>query len=137
MPSRSAAAVRRSTGVLAAALLCLQGCAASTSPAERAAERFERAVTDEEWATACTLLAPRTVSELEKSAGEPCPAALAAEDLNDPGPVRDARGYGTMAQVRFFQDTFFLAEFDDGWKVMAAGCARVPGEPYDCVLQGG
>jgi hypothetical protein len=136
--SRSAAAaVRRSAGVLAAAFLCLQGCAASTSPAEQTAERFERAVAEGEWAAGCALLAPRTLSELEKSAGKSCPVALEEEDLGDAGPVRDSHGYGTMAQVRLGQDTYFLAEFDDGWKVMAAGCAPDPGKPYDCALQGG
>jgi hypothetical protein len=42
-----------------------------------------------------------------------------------------------MTQVRFAQDTIFLARFQSGWKVMAAGCSPVPGHPYDCRLQGG
>jgi hypothetical protein len=53
------------------------------------------------------------------------------------GAVENTDAFGTMAQVRFAQDTMFLAEFKDGWKVMAAGCAPEPGHPYDCQLQGG
>jgi hypothetical protein len=115
----------------------MQGCAASSVPPEDAAEHFQRALTDADWSTACTLLAPRTRAELEKSAGKPCTAALEDEDLSDAGAVRDSRGFGTMAQVRFDRDTVFLADFASGWKVVAAGCAPVPAKPYDCALQGG
>jgi hypothetical protein len=41
-----------------------------------------------------------------------------------------------MAQVRFRQDTVFMAQFRDGWKVMAADCAPRPDKPYDCQIQG-
>ena len=47
---------------------------------------------------------------------------------------------GHSAQVRYADDTVFLARFDDGWRVTAAGCERVSSDdavPYDCVVDGG
>jgi hypothetical protein len=135
--STYAAAARRSAGVLAAALLCLQGCSASTTTVQSTAERFEEAVSESDWAGACALLAPKTLEELEKSAGKQCGAALAEEELPAAGSVDGVAAYSTSAQVRFDQDTVFLAEFPKGWRVVAAGCAPDPGRPYDCRLQGG
>ena len=46
---------------------------------------------------------------------------------------------GHSAQVRYSGDTVFLARFDDGWRVTAAGCRRVstdPAVPYDCAVDG-
>jgi hypothetical protein len=100
-------------------------------------DRFYRAVGRSDWNGACALLAPETKGELEQSAGKPCPAALADEALPDPGPARRSVEYGTMTQVRYQEDTVFLARFQSGWKVMAAGCSPVLGHPYDCRLQGG
>jgi hypothetical protein len=45
-------------------------------------------------------------------------------------------GAGTMAQVRFREDTVFMSEFRHGWKVMAADCKPRTGRPYDCQIQG-
>ena len=49
-----------------------------------------------------------------------------------PSPVTPPRS-GTA------QETVFLALFDDGWRVTAAGCTRLagPAEPYDCDVEGG
>ena len=47
---------------------------------------------------------------------------------------------GHAAQVRYRQGTVFLALFDDGWLVTAAGCLRTSedrSEPYDCDIEGG
>jgi hypothetical protein len=114
----------------------LSGCSASAAPAQAVGDRFYRAVEASRWRAACEELAPVTRDQLEQSAGEPCGEALAGEELSDPGPVEGAVVYGTMTQVRYRQDTVFLARFPSGWKVMAAGCAPVPGHPYDCRLQG-
>jgi hypothetical protein len=125
-------------GLVASALLvCVGGCSASPAPAEDVAGRFERAISDADWSTACGLLAPRTRATLEKSAGQSCSAALRDEDLPDAGPSRRAQVFGTMAQVRFEQDTVFLGVFPGGWHVVAAGCAPVAGKPYDCRLAAG
>jgi hypothetical protein len=112
-------------------------CQSSADPRPRdVASAFQRAVEAADGAAGCDLLAPGTKSELEQSAGKPCRDALPGESLPAAGAVRDVATFGTMAQVRFAEDTLFLAEFRDGWKVVAAGCSPVRGHPYDCVLQG-
>jgi hypothetical protein len=121
----------------AAALLLATGCGSAQPGASSVATRFVEALDADDAGAACGFLAPATKSELEKSAGKPCPAALTEEDLPSAGPVEKTEAFGTMAQVRFAEDTMFLAEFQGGWKVMAAGCSPEPGHPYDCRLQGG
>ena len=83
------------------------------------------------------LLAPETRSGLEQSAGKPCASAILEEELPAPGPVKRSTSFGTMARVTFAADTMFVTEFRGGWKVTAAGCAPVPGHPYECRLKGG
>lgn len=120
-----------------AALATVCGCTVSPAPGAGVGARFYRAVAVKDWVAACRLLAPETRAELEKAAGTGCRAVLASEELPDPGPVRTSVSYGTMTQVRFERDTVFLARFQSGWRVMAAGCSPKAGRPYDCRLQGG
>ena len=122
--------------VAAVAATAVSGCSASPAPARAVADRFYRSVEASDWSAACTYLAPDTRAELVQSTGKPCPAALASEAPSAPGAVGRSVEYGTMTQVRYQQDTVFLARFQTGWKVMAAGCSPVAGHPYDCQLQG-
>jgi hypothetical protein len=94
-------------------------------------------VSNDPHSQACSLLAPATRAQLEQAAGTPCPAALAEEDLAVADGYEGIARFGTMAQVKFLGDTVFVTKFAQGWKVLAAGCAPVPGAPYDCRLQGG
>lgn len=124
--------------LVAAATLSSCSAAASEEAAASAA-RFERGLSahpDE----ACALLAPPTREELESSTGKPCTEALPEADL----PV--ARGLprvtvaGHSAQAVLDDDTVFLALFDDGWRVIAAGCERRSADteiPYDCSVKAG
>lgn len=100
------------------------------------AERFYAAVSDGDGAAACTLLAPRTKAELEESAGKACAQAILEEDIPDSGDRRSTQVFGTMAEVGRSGDTAFLAEFADGWKVMAVGCTARENLPYDCEVSG-
>lgn len=87
--------------------------------------------------SACALLAPGTRETLEQDAG-PCVTALPRVGLSDPGGVRDVEVYGLDAWVRLEHDTVFLARFDGGWRVTAAGCVpQGPGEPYSCEIERG
>jgi hypothetical protein len=114
------------------------GCGAGAESAPRTVgSAFAAAVSGKRAGRACSLLAPQTRAELEKSAGKPCASAILEEDLPSAGTLEKVESFGAMAQVRFAADVEFLAEFKSGWKVMAAGCAPVPGRPYDCQLQGG
>ena len=132
------------SGVVLAVSLALAlalGLAGCGAPAERqeagaAADRF---AADEaaDPAAACALLAPRTLESVEKN-GTPCPQALPEDDLPAPGSRGVVSVAGHSAQVRFTGDTVFLALFDDGWKVTAAGCSRTsddPATPYDCAIE--
>ena len=135
-PGRLALAVR-SFALALVVTVSVAGCGASPAPAAAVGDTFYRAVDAGDWEAACRLLAPQTKAELVQSADEACAAALEDETLPGPGARVGAVEFGTMTQVHYRQDTVFLARFQSGWKVEAAGCSPVPGHPYDCRLRGG
>jgi hypothetical protein len=120
------------------ALLSLTACSglgnAESGNAREAAQRFMRAVTDDPGA-ACALLAPQTLEELEDSEGA-CDSALPEQDLGSATGDGTVDVYGKDAVVHLGDATVFLARFDDGWRVTAAGCTPVPDRPYDCTVKG-
>ena len=122
-----------------AALLPVAGCAgqgsADDGSAAAAALRFthDLAASPSE---ACGLLAPQTLKELEDSQGA-CPSSLPGLDLPRAAAVRSTEVYAKDAIVRLDKDTVFLARFDQGWRVTAAGCTRHGDLPYDCTVKGG
>jgi hypothetical protein len=125
---------------LAAALL-VSGCAARGSAEDGAvadaATRF-LATAGTTPDAACDLLAPATRETLSAD-GQACADALADAD---PGSEVDSTEpridvYGRDAMVRWGAQTLFLARFDDGWLVTAAGCEpRGEDLPYDCTVEG-
>ena len=118
-------------------LLTTSGCTDTDDRAATAvAERFYAAIGSGDGAAACDLLAPRTRSELEQSAGRPCEDAILQEDVPRVSGSSRTQVFGKMGQVAFTDDTAFLAEFAGGWKVMAASCTPVTGHPYDCAVSG-
>ena len=126
--------------VTAVATLLVAGCGADVErqQAGAAADTFAAHVTKDPQA-ACALLAPRTEQSLEED-GESCAAALTGDDLPTPGPHTSVAVAGHSAQVRYAEETVFLALFDDGWRVTAAGCTRTspdPAVPYDCTITAG
>ena len=136
MIPRLPAARTRPVGVIVTCALLLVGCGASGSAAEDVASRFYAAVETGEGSTACDLLAPETRHKLEQSAGQPCAEALLSEDIPTPGKSVETQRFGNQAQIRFDHDTAFLAEFDDGWRLVAVGCTPRESLPYDCVIAG-
>lgn len=121
------------------ALLALAGCAGQGSvedrPAADAAEHFARDVGSDPPA-ACGLLAPQTRVKLEDEHG-PCVQALPGSKVpHDAGSVREVKVYGKDAVAHLERDTVFLARFDDGWRVTAAGCTPNGDRPYDCDVEG-
>jgi hypothetical protein len=111
-----------------------QGAATDT------AQRFYASVQAEDGDAACALLVPSTRSELEQSAGKPCPEAILEEDIPSGEGAAATEVFGTMAQVRYAGETAFLARADEGWLVLAVACGdRPPGRerPYDCQVKGG
>jgi hypothetical protein len=122
----------------AAVAFGLSGCSSAHQQAVMASVgHFYAALGSGNGATACALLAPGTRSELEQSSKQPCDRAILEEGVAHPGVRRGLQVFGTMAEVRFTHDTVFLAQFNDGWKVMATACKRIPDEPYDCSVKGG
>ena len=130
---------RYAAGLAAGALLALGGCAGQGSvenaAAADAAERFARDVTADT-PSACDLLAPQTRVQLEDSSEMSCAEALPQQDLPAAGSVRRVEVYGKDAVVHLEKDTLFLARFDDGWRVTAAGCTPNGDRPYDCDVEG-
>jgi hypothetical protein len=103
-----------------------------------AAESYAEALAQDNGASACSVLAPSTRSELEQSSGKDCTEAILDEAVTDMGARVSVAAYGTMAQVRFASDTVFLTRFRTGWRVLAAACTPPEGVgPYDCQVQGG
>ena len=122
-------------GALSMVAACAGQGSAEDANATAAALAFSRSLTT---ATqdACALLAPRTLEELEATAG-PCREALPAELTAVSSAAVVTQVYGKDAVVRTDADTIFLALFAKGWRVTAAGCTRPePGRPYDCKVKG-
>ena len=117
----------------------LAGCGADVEREEAAAAAgaFTASVAGDPSA-ACALLAPSTLESVEKE-GESCSQALATSGVTAGGEPTSVAVAGHSAQVRYPGDTVFLAHFDDGWRVTAAGCRREapdPAVPYDCTVEG-
>jgi hypothetical protein len=130
---------RTAGGVLIVALLVLgtAGCGTMGSTenanASRAALAFDRSLNSP--AQACRMLAPGTLSELQDTYGR-CTRSLPHQHLPVANRVRHVDVYGRNAIVRLDRDVVFLARFDDGWRVTAAGCTPQVDRPFKCVLKG-
>ncbi|QES09696.1 hypothetical protein DEJ44_31400 [Streptomyces venezuelae] len=131
--------VRPLAGVLLAAAL-LSGCGASAARedgASRAGRLFTTALAADDLRAGCELLAPETREQVESDAKGPCGPALRSLDLPKAGAQLGVEVYGRQALLRMRNDTLFLSQFDDGWKVTAAGCVpQAEDEPYQCALKG-
>jgi hypothetical protein len=126
-----------STSLVVGVTALLAGCGSAGSAARDAAAGFYRAVETGETSTACDLLAPETRRELEQTEKAACEDALGRLNVPTVDETVETERFGHHAQVRFDADTAFLAEYDDGWKVVAAGCSQRDPLPYDCVIEGG
>jgi hypothetical protein len=118
--------------------LLVAGCSgmgnAESGHARAAAQQFVQAAEDDPDA-ACDLLAPRTRQELEEAEGT-CAQALTQADVGTASDATTVDVYGKDAVVHLGDATVFLARFEDGWRVTAAGCTPVPDRPYDCTVKG-
>lgn len=120
--------------------LLLAGCAgrgsAENEPVAETATSFLASVASAP-DQGCELLAPATLEEVEAD-GERCADVLPDAAGSAPGsgePQVDV--YGRDAMVRWGDQTLFLARFDDGWRVTAAGCEPTGQDlPYDCEVEG-
>ena len=119
-------------------VVAVGGCSSSSAADVNAAsDRFLQAVANGDGARACQLLAPRTRSEVEQSAGKPCPQAILEEEISAPGAMSRVSVFGPDAQVRYQRGATFLSRFSGGWRVVAAGCTPAAGDRYDCSVEAG
>jgi len=115
----------------------LTGCSsAHDDDVERVAGAFRAALASGDAATACDRLSDSVRDELQQSSGSTCEAAIMDTGVSRDGRVEQLSVSGTAAQVRYDDDTIFLAEFPDGWKIIGAGCQSQADKPYDCELEG-
>jgi len=125
------------TAALLAAAALLSGCSSGNEDAAtHTAERLHATLQEEDGAAACDLLSDEVQERLAES-GDSCETAVMEAGIPDTGRVVEVKVYGTAAQVRYDDDVVFLGDFQDGWKVTAAGCSPKAGAPYDCQVQGG
>jgi hypothetical protein len=117
--------------------LVTSGCghlgSAENATASKAALAFDQSLDTP--ARACAMLAPGTLTELEEAFGK-CDDSLPRQHLPAGTSVVDVDVYGKDAIVRLDHDVVFLARFDDGWRVTAAGCTPQPNRPFHCILKG-
>jgi hypothetical protein len=120
-------------------VLVLTGCTSlnpGTEEATTTAQEFHSAIAAGDGATACNLLAPSAVEELEDGTPGACADKLLQLVIPGASGVTESKAYGTNAQVLMDQDTVFLTRSGDTWKVTAAGCTRQGERPYDCEVKG-
>lgn len=123
----------------AATALLLSGCGSlgpDTDGAATAAQNFLRATAGHDGASACQKLSTRVAREVEQSEGKPCAQAVLDIGLPDAGHVRDVQVWGRRGLVVLDHDAVFVAKFDRGWRVIAAGCTPRKDRPYDCRVKG-
>jgi hypothetical protein len=115
-------------------VLVMAGCANETGEhdASSAAARFLSATGGGDTRAACALLAPAVRDDLAASEGESCEDALPADRLR--GAVTGVEVWSDRARVSTEGGTVFLTEFDDGWRITAAGCRPNGDAPYRCVV---
>ena len=132
MPPRVIAAT------IAVLALAAAGCGtgASERDARQSVERFYSAFEAHDGGGACQELAEDASSSLETSEKKPCEEAVLSLELT-PTAVTDASVWVTSAEVLLEGgDTVFLDQIGGKWRISAVGCKPLPGQPYDCELEG-
>ncbi|MEW1955478.1 hypothetical protein [Terrabacter sp. NPDC080008] len=114
------------------------GCSSVDEPgASAVAQRFLTLARTDATA-ACELLAPQTAQRLQDDGGS-CPKGLQSAKPPAPGEATRVTVAMNSAQVRMGDQAVFLARFDSGWRVTAAGCTRESSDdavPYRCAVEG-
>lgn len=129
--------------VLVVPLVLVAGCGGPRADDAAAVARDFVATASSDAGHACALLAPATVQELEQTADARCDEALPEEGVSPVHTVTGVEVAGQSAQVSFGRHVVFLARFDNGWRVTAAGCTKDAADPtdhekpYDCDISGG
>lgn len=96
------------------------------------------AVSEDDGAHACGLLAPEAAKELEQSEGKPCAEAITSMRLPTVADEADGADVdGRNGFVTLQGNVVFVSMFDNEWRVTAAGCTPRPPRGYDCMVKAG
>lgn len=124
--------------------LALGGCGSpEAASAASTAARFVDLASEDPGA-ACGMLAPRTREKAAEEGDGDCAEGLRSAELPSASSASSGSDVppevaGHTALVTTGGQAVFLTLFDDGWKVLAAGCTRVTEDeavPYDCAIEG-
>ena len=119
-------------------VMMLAGCGGSrTDAATHTVLAFARATAAKQGGAACALLSPAVADAVAQDAGTSCAAAVLRDGLPRPARIVRAQVFGHQAYVVTADDSVFLSQFPQGWKVIAAGCTPRGEKPYDCLVSGG
>jgi hypothetical protein len=127
------------TSLLVPVAVILGGCASTEEPAAVDTARSFLTLVRSDPGRACGLLAPRTFEHLAEDGDGECTKGLDDSETPAGGDVRGATVAGRSAQVVLGDQVVFLARFDVGWRVTAAGCERQSTDaavPYHCTVEG-
>jgi len=133
--------LRRAAAVAAALIVtpALTACSSVDEPeARRVATEFARLAGTDPTA-ACALLAPRTLEQVTQDGDGDCAEGLKSESPRPASRVTSVSVAINGAQVVMDDQVLFLAHFDTGWRVTAAGCTRDAADdavPYQCSVKG-
>lgn len=108
---------------------------ADNQAAKAASVQFYSDLQQGKAADACGLLFDQTRDKLAESEQGPCEQTLPSV-VSPAGNLQKAEVFGRKAIVKFDNDTAFLVQQKDGWRVIAAACKEQSGKPYDCQLEG-
>jgi len=127
--------VRFVVAVAAVALVAVSGCGAgpSTGVVSARAQAFADALARKDGAAACGLLVPDAVSSVEAGGGE-CDKDILTLGLPH-GAATGAVVWGGQARVQIDGKAVFLTQWDDTWRIIAAGCSPRSGRPFDCDVE--
>jgi hypothetical protein len=97
---------------------------------------FESAVQQQDADTVCGLLTEQAAHELANTSAS-CSEGVADLDLPESGPWVRTELFGREARVEFEDDSVFVTNTAQGWRVAAAGCQEQQDDTFDCLVQGG
>jgi hypothetical protein len=118
---------------LGAAVLLTSGCGTlNADEVEGVAASFAQ----DDPAGRCALLAPDVREALVEDEGATCEDAIQDVPAGS-GDVTGVEVWGLEAQARLTDDTLFLTQTADGWRITAAACRSQGADlPYKCQLEG-
>lgn len=120
---------------LAVACVLLTGCAetGASGKVEDVAAAFSKAIQAGDGKGACAQLVPEAQSSVE-AGGSSCAEQILGLGITG-GPVRKPEAWGQWARVQVGDETAFLTQWAQTWKIAAAGCRPRSEQPYDCELE--